>query len=107
MPYSFTLIVKRYNRVNCTCDDMRVIRDNKTCLVAKNKKFGDIYIHKSGKIIKGKFVRDAGSIRYPILLANDEVHIRFENYHRKPENINTDQLHKQDVITITDLIETI
>lgn len=102
MGYSFTLIVKRYDIQNCTLDDMRVIYSGNTCLIAKNAKFGELYIHKTGKIIKGRFVKNAGSIRYPILIAEKEVHIRFENFHKHP-NINTDQLHKQDIISIVDL----
>ena len=83
MPYSFTLIVKRYDRQNCTLDDMRVI-------------------YKTGKIIKGKFVKNAGSIRYPILIAEKEVHIRFDNFPKEP-NIITDQYQKQDIISVVDI----
>jgi hypothetical protein len=99
--YSFTLVVKRYNRVNCVLDDMRVIYSDKTCLIAKNSKFSDLYVHKAGKIIKGKFINNAGSVRYPILIAEKEVHIKFENFPKKP-NITTDQYHKQDIISIID-----
>lgn len=102
MPYSFTLIIKKYDRQNCTLDDMRVIYSDKTCLVAKNSKFGDLYIHKSGKIIKGRFIKDAGSIMYPILIAQKEVHIRFENFPTEP-NIITDQYRKQDIISVVDI----
>jgi hypothetical protein len=100
--YSFTLVVKRYKRENCTLDDMRSIYSGKTCLIAKNSKFDGLYIHKSGKIIKGKFSKVAGSVRYPILIAQDEVHIRFENFHSMP-NIITDQYVKQDIISVVDL----
>ena len=99
---SFTLVVKRYKRENCTCDDMRSIYSGKTCLIAKNNKFDGLYIHKSGKVIKGKFVKVAGSVRYPILRAQDEVHIRFENFHSMP-NIITDQYIKQEIISVVDL----
>ena len=102
MPYSFTLIVKRYDRQNCTLDDMRVIYSDKTCLIAKNSKFADLYIHKTGKIIKGKFVKNAGSIRYPVLIAEKEVHIRFDNFPKEP-NIITDQYQKQDIISVVDI----
>ena len=102
MPYSFTLIVKRYDRQNCTLDDMRVIYSDKTCLIAENSKFADLYIHKTGKIIKGKFVKNAGSIRYPVLIAEKEVHIRFDNFPKEP-NIITDQYQKQDIISVVDI----
>ena len=102
MRCSFTLVVKRYKRENCTLDDMRSIYSWKTCLVAKNSKFDGLYIHKSGNIVKGKFSKIAGSFRYPILIAQDEVHIRFENFHSMP-NIITDQYVKQDIISVVDL----
>ncbi len=102
--YSFTLTVKQYNRENCTLDDMRVIYSGKTCLVAKNSKHGGLYLHKNATIIKGRFHYAAGSIRYPILIADKEVQIRVENFHSKP-NIKTDQLNEQNIITVTDLIE--
>jgi hypothetical protein len=102
MRCSFTLVVKRYKRENCTLDDMRSIYSGKICLIAKNSKFDGLYIHKSGKIIKGKFSKVAGSVRYPILIAQDEVHIRFENFNNIP-NIITDQYVKQDIISVVDL----
>jgi len=102
MKHSFTLIVKPYKRENCTLDDMRTIYNGKTCLVAKNDKFGGLYLHKCAKIIKGKFHKVAGSVRYPILIAKNEVHIRVENFHSAP-NIITDQYIKQDIITVTDV----
>lgn len=102
MKYSFTIIVKPYKRVNCTLDDMRVIYNGKTCLVAKNSKHGDLYLHKCAKIIKGSFHKNAGSIRYPILFAKNEVHIRVENFHSEP-NIITDQYQKQDIISVVDV----
>lgn len=102
MKYSFTLIVKPYERKNCTLDDMRVIYSDNTCLIAKNSKHGDLYVHKTGKIIKGSFHRNAGSIRYPILFAKNEVHIRFENFPSQP-NIITDQHQKQDIISVVDI----
>jgi hypothetical protein len=102
MPYSFTLIVKRYIRENCVCDDMRVIYSDKTCLIAKNEKYGKLYVHKSGKIIKGRFMYGAGSHSTPILIAEKEVHIRFENFPTEP-NIITDQYHKQDIISVVNL----
>jgi hypothetical protein len=102
MLYSFTLVVKPYKRENCTLDDMRVIHSNNTCLVAKNSKFGNLYIHKTGKIIKGGFIKNAGSNAYPVLISKNEVHIRFENFKGKP-NIGTDQHIKQDIISIIDV----
>lgn len=102
MRCSFTLVIKPYKRENCTLDNMRVIYSDKTCLVAKNSKFDGLYIHKSGKIIKGSFHKVAGSVRYPILMAKNEVHIRFENFHSKP-NIMTDQYIQQDVISVVDM----
>lgn len=103
MSYSFTIIVKRYNRENCYLDDMRTIYSGNTCLVAKNEKAGGLYLHKCARIIKGSFCHIAGSVRYPILIAKSEVHIRVENFHSKP-NIETDQVEKQDIITIIDVI---
>lgn len=97
--YTFTIIVKRYNRVNCTLDDMRTIYSDKICLVAKNSKFGGLYLHKCAKIIKGKFIDPAGSNSYPILIAQSEVHILVKNFPHMP-NIITDQRDKQDIITI-------
>ena len=102
MKHSFTLIIKPYKRENCTLDDMRVIYNGKTCLVAKNSKFKGLYLHKSAKIIKGSFHKNAGSIRYPILFAKSEVHIRVTDFHSAP-NIITDQYIKQDIISITDI----
>lgn len=102
MKYSFTLIIKPYKRENCTLDDMRVIYNGKTCLVAKNSKHGGLYLHKCAKIIKGSFYKVAGSINYPILLAKSDVHIKIENFHILP-NIETDQHVKQDIITVTDV----
>lgn len=104
--YSFTLIVSRYNRVHCHSDDMTSIYNHKTCLIAKNAKQGKLYIHPTGKIIKGRFAYSAGSIRYPILIAEPKgVHIRFENFPYKPNDIRTDQINKQDIIQIVDLTE--
>ena len=102
MKYSFTLLVNPYNRENCTLDDMRVIYNGKTCLVAKNDKYGGLYLHKCAKIIKGSFHKNAGSLRSPILFAKNEVHIRVTDFHSEP-NIITDQYIKQDIITITDV----
>jgi hypothetical protein len=102
MKHSFTLIVKPYKRENCTLDDMRTIYNGKTCLVAKNDKFGELYLHKCAKIIKGRFYKVAGSVRYPILMAKNEVHIRVENFHSAP-NVITDQYQKQDIISVTDV----
>lgn len=81
---------------------MRVIYNDKVCLIAKNSKCGNLYLHPSAKIIKGKFAKNAGSIRYPILIAEKEVHVRFENFPFAP-NIRTDQYRKQDIISIVDL----
>lgn len=103
MPYSFTIIVKPYTRNNCILDDMRTIYNNKVCIVAKNSKFGGLYLHKSAKIIKGNFCKNAGSIRYPILISDKDVHIRVENLNEHP-NIITDQINKQNIISIVDII---
>jgi len=106
MAHSFILIIKRYNIQSIFLDSMRTIYSDKICLVAKNSKFGDLYIHKSGKIIKGIFCNNAGSINYPILIPqSDEVHIRFENFPRLP-NIFVDQRHPQDIISIVDISST-
>lgn len=99
MKYSFTIVVKPYERENCTLDDMRSIYSGSTCIVAKNNKHGGLYISKFAKIIKGSFVKVAGSVRYPILIAKNEVHIRVSNFHSK-SNVITDQLHKQDIISV-------
>lgn len=100
MKHTFTIIVKPYKRENCTLDDMRTIYNGKTCLVAKNNKFGEIYLHKDAKIVKGRFYRVAGSNSSPILLAEtEEVHIKVTDHHNPPD-IETDQLHKQDIITV-------
>jgi len=101
MKYSFTLVIKPYTRKNCTLDDMRVIYNDKTCLVAKNSKHKGLYLHKNAKIIKGSFYKNAGSIRYPILFAKNEVHIRVTDFHSKA-NIRTDQCVKQDIIEVID-----
>lgn len=105
MAYSFTLIVKRYDRQNPTLDDMRTIYTHNTCLVAKNKKLGGLYVHKSGKIVKGRFSKCAGSINYPILIAQKEVHIEFNDFPYEP-NVVTDQYRKQDIIEIVNLVKT-
>lgn len=99
--FSFTLIIKPYNRENCVLDDMRTIYSGNTCLIAKNRKHGGLYLHKCAKIIKGSFHNVAGSISYPILMAKKEVHVRVENFHSKP-NVVTDQRIKQDIIQIVD-----
>lgn len=96
------LVVKRYKRENCTLDDMRVIYHGKTCLVAKNSKHGGLYLHKDCKIIKGQFAKVAGSIRYPILIANSDVHIEYNGI-LDINKIDTDQYIKQDIITVTNL----
>lgn len=101
MKYSFTLVIKQYKRENCTLDDMRVVYSGKTCLIAKNDKFKGLYLHKNAKIIKGKFFKVAGSIRYPILMASKEVRIRITDFHSKA-NIITDQHEKQDIIKVID-----
>lgn len=101
MNYSFTIIIKQYERKNCMLDDMRTIYNGNTCLVAKNSKHGGLYLHKNAKIIKGSFQNNAGSIRYPILRAKDKVIIKVTNFHSKP-NIITDQLKKQDIIELID-----
>lgn len=102
MKYSFTIIVKPYERKNCTCDDYRVIYNGKTCLVAKNAKHGELYIHPCAKIIKGNFSKIAGSINYPILFNKQDVHIRVTDFHSAPE-IKTNQLVKQDIISVIDI----
>lgn len=101
MTYSFTLVVSKYTRKSPDLDDMSYIKSHKTCLVAKNKKHEGLYIHPSGKIIKGKFFKIAGSVNSPILFAEtEEVHIRFENFPHKPDNIHTDQYNKQNCISV-------
>lgn len=85
-------------------DDMRTIYCGNTCLVAKNNKFGQLYLHKTAKIIRGSFAKVAGSNSHPILIANDEVHIKFENFPRYP-NITTDQYIKQDIISVINIVE--
>lgn len=97
--YTFTLIIKRYKRENPTLDDMKSIYSNKVCLVSKNLKNGGVYIHKTGKIIKGSFEFSAGSFKHPILIAKEEVCIKFTNFPHKP-NIKTDQFKKQDIIIL-------
>jgi hypothetical protein len=99
--YSFTLVVKPYKRENCTLDDMRVIYNGNTCLIAKNSKHGGLYLHPNAKIIKGSFHKVAGSVRYPVLLAKNEVHIQVKDFHSKA-NIKTNQHVKQDIIKIID-----
>lgn len=99
--YSFTLVVKQYSRKNCVLDDMRVICNGRTTLVAKNHKFGGLYLHKCAKIIKGHFHKRGGSNSYPILMAHNEVHIRITDLHSKA-NIITDQHIKQDIINVID-----
>lgn len=101
--FSFTLVIKPYKRQNCALDDMRTIYSDNTCLIAKNNKIDGLYIHNTGEILKGKFHKVAGSVRYPILMAKNEVHIRFENFHSNP-NIITDQSRKQDIISVIDLV---
>ena len=59
-------------------------------------------LHKCCKIIKGSFHKVAGSVRYPILIAKNEVQIRVENFHSEPKII-TDQYVKQDIITISEI----
>ena len=100
--YSFTIVVKRYDRQNPTLDDMRVIYADNTCICAKNSKYGGLYLHKNAKIIKGSFLNSAGSVKYPILIAKNEVHIRVTNFNRIPEII-TNQYIKQDIISIIDI----
>lgn len=104
--YSFTIVVKQYQRKNCTLDDMRVIYSGNTCICAKNHKVDGFYLHKNAEIIKGKFHYVAGSHRYPILMPKSkEVHIRVTDFHSKPD-IQTDQYVKQDIIQVIDVEET-
>ena len=100
MVHKFILIVKQYERKNLHCDAMRTIYSGNTCLVAKNKKHGGLYLHKSAKIIKGRFL-NAGSNSYPELLAKGEVHIEF-TLPFKPD-LKTDQRHPQDILVIKDI----
>jgi len=107
MSYSFTLIIKKYERISPTLDDMSSIHNHNTCLVSKNTKHGGVYIHKTGKIIKGKFLNSSGSVRYPILFnKTEEVHIRYENFLYNPDNIRSNQFQKQDIISVIDIIKT-
>jgi len=78
---------------------MRVIRSGNTCICAKNSKHGDLYLHKNAKIVKGKFNYNAGSIRYPLLFAKSEVHIKVTDFHSRPD-ITTDQYSKLDCIQV-------
>jgi hypothetical protein len=101
--YSFTIVIKRYERQNGGLTDMRTIYADKTCICAKNQKFGGLYLHKNAKIIKGRFHNPAGSNQYPILFPKtDEVHIRVTGFDKIP-NIRTNQHHKQDIISIIDI----
>ena len=93
------IVIKPYNRVNPVLDDMRTIRIGSTCIVAKNNKFGGLYLHKNAKIVKGKFHHSAGSNSYPILLVKKEVHIELRGFGMSPE-ITTDQYIKQDIIKL-------
>ena len=98
--HTFTLIIKPYKRESCVLDDMRAIYSGKTCLVAKNHKYGGLYLNKHAKIIKGRFHHGAGSHSYPILLAKTkEVHVLVTDFPYEPDII-TDQHHKQDIIQI-------
>lgn len=101
--YSFTIVVKRYERQNGGLTDMRTIYADKTCICAKNQKFGGLYLHKNAKIIKGSFYNPAGSNQHPILLPKtDEVHIRVTGFDKIPD-IRTNQYLKQDIISIIDI----
>lgn len=104
MDYNFILVVKEYER-NSSLDFMRKIYNHKTCLVAKNHKFGNIYIHPAGKIIKGSFHKVAGSHSSPELIAKGEVHIQFTNFPHNPNKILTDQHRKQNIIKVLCLEE--
>ena len=98
--HNFTIIIKPYKRENCVLDDMRRIYSGNTCIVAKNNKFGGLYLHKNAKIVKGKFHHVAGSNSYPILCAKTkEVHIEVTNFH-SPPNVITDQCVKQGIIQV-------
>lgn len=100
MGKKFILVVKQYERNNCTLDDMRIIRIGRTCLVAKNQKYGGLYLHKNAKIIKGKFYDPAGSHSSPILMAKSkEVHIEVTGFDPSLE-ITTDQHSKQNILSI-------
>lgn len=99
MKYSFTIIIKPFIRVNPTLDDMRKIYIGNTCIVAKNSKHGGLYLNNRANIIKGNFRYNSGSVRYPVLIAQSEVHIKVTNFHLEPI-ISTDQYKKQDIISI-------
>lgn len=96
--YNFTVIVRKYERNNPTLDDMRAIYSARTCLVAKNSKYGDIYLHPCAKIVKGRFEFSAGSHSYPVLMPKTkEVHIQVRDFPYPPD-INTDQYNEQEGI---------
>jgi len=97
--YTFILIIKKYNRENPFLDDMKSIYSGNICLISKNAKKGCLYIHNTGEIISGKFLDNVGSVKYPILIAENEVQIKFTNFPYKPK-IKTNQIQKQEVITI-------
>jgi len=102
MNYSFTIVIKPYIRTGGCLEDIRVIYNGSICIVAKNSKFGGLYLHPSAKIIKGNFLSVAGSVRYPILYLKKETHIRVEGS-IKPPNIMTDQKKETNSISIIDI----
>jgi hypothetical protein len=105
MKCSFTLVIKPYNEDRITnggLAEIRTIYSNNICLVAKNNKFDGIYIHPKGKLIKGKFHKVAGSIRYPLLFPKSEVHILFEDFPHIPK-ISFCEYVKPDTVQIKNL----
>lgn len=105
MAYSFTLIIHSYNR-KTSLDDMRVLYSGNTCIVAKNDKNGGIYLHKSAKIVGGRFKYSAGSVRYPVLIPKGKsVRIEVTGFHGKPDII-TDQDSGSCNIVVSDVVKT-
>lgn len=89
--YNFQITIKQYERSSPTLHDMRVVRATGICIVAKNSKFGGLYLHPKAKIVKGRFEHVAGSNSYPILYPKSkEVVIEVTDFERFPE-ITTDR----------------
>lgn len=105
MAYSFQLIFSKYMRTNPLLDDISYVSSGNTTLIAKNKKFGDLYIHPTGKIISGKFHKVAGSHSSPILWTDNDVVIQFTNFPHNPTNVNSNQYQKQNNIKIINIVK--
>lgn len=103
--YSFTLVFNKWERKNAFLDDIRTVSTGNTTLIAKNKKVGGLYIHPTGKIVKGSFYKVAGSHSSPILWTNDKVVIEFNGFPFNPKSIETDQIDKQNNVEILNVIK--